>query len=92
MGGPLRNQERVVGRDYTIVIDWTLKVYLNPSTSLYREKVMKNKKTISSLTGLLLVGVLSYMAYRSIKKLDDIDFIGENLHDEYYFKKNHSRS
>jgi hypothetical protein len=53
---------------------------------------MKNKKTISSLTGLLLVGVLSYMAYRSIKKLDDIDFIGENLHDEYYFKKNHSRS
>jgi len=53
---------------------------------------MKNKKTFAKLAGLITVSVLSYIAYRSIKKLDDIDFIGENLHDEYYFKKNHTSS
>jgi len=75
-----------------LVIDWVMKVQLNPSTSLYREKVMKNKKTFAGLVSLITVSVLSYMAYRSIKKLDDIDFIGENLYDEYYFKKNHTSS
>lgn len=53
---------------------------------------MKNKKTFAGLVSLITVSVLSYMAYRSIKKLDDIDFIGENLYDEYYFKKNHTSS
>jgi hypothetical protein len=44
-----------------------------------------NKKTVAAI-GLTTVGVvLAYLGFKSLKKLDKIDFVGENLYDEYYY-------
>lgn len=50
---------------------------------------MENKKMIASVTGIAMVGVLSYLGYRVLKQLNDMtfdDFIGENLEGEYYYR------
>lgn len=44
---------------------------------------MANKKIIASVTGIAVMGVLSYLGYRVLKQLNDIDFMGENLYDYY---------
>lgn len=44
------------------------------------------KQLISGAAGIAVVGILSYLGYRVFKELNDfeIDFVGENLDDEYY--------
>jgi hypothetical protein len=43
---------------------------------------MRHKKILIAAS--LLTSVLAlYFARKSLKRLDDINFIGENLHDEY---------
>ena len=46
---------------------------------------MANKKIIASVTGVAVIGVLSYLGYRVLKQLNDIDFdfMGENMYDYY---------
>jgi hypothetical protein len=45
------------------------------------------KQLIAAGTGVAVVGILSYLGYRVFKQVNkfDFDFVGENLHDEYYF-------
>ena len=44
---------------------------------------MDNKKIIASVT---VFGILSYLGYRVLKQINDIDFdfMGENMYDYYY--------
>jgi len=45
-----------------------------------------NKKVVAGVAGIVVVGILSYLGYRVVKELNEleIDFFGENIEDSYY--------
>lgn len=47
---------------------------------------MDNKKVVAGVTGIAVVGILSYLGYRVVKELNEfeIDFFGENIEESYY--------
>lgn len=47
---------------------------------------MDNKKVVAGVAGIVVVGILSYLGYRVVKELNEleIDFFGENIEDSYY--------
>ena len=49
---------------------------------------MDNKKVVAGVTAIAVVGILSYLGYRVVKELNEleIDFFGENIEDSYYQK------
>jgi hypothetical protein len=49
---------------------------------------MDNKKAIAGVVGVAVVGILSYLGYKVVKALDevDIDFMGENINDDYLYR------
>ena len=49
---------------------------------------MDNKKVVVGVAGIAVVGILSYLGYRVVKELNEleIDFFGENIEDSYYQK------
>ena len=49
---------------------------------------MNNKKVVAGVAGLAVVGILSYLGYRVIKELNelDMDFFGENIDDLYHYR------
>jgi hypothetical protein len=52
-----------------------------------------NKKVVAGVAGIVVVGILSYLGYRVVKELNEleIDFFGENIDDLYHhrhFQKN----
>lgn len=51
-----------------------------------------DKKIIAGITGVAVVGVLSYLGYRVLKQINDIDFdfMGENVYDYYDTPTNNS--
>lgn len=51
------------------------------------------KQLIIAGTGVAVVGILSYLGYRVLKQLNDleINFVGENIDDEYYFNSAKNR-
>jgi hypothetical protein len=50
---------------------------------------MDKKKVITGAAGVAVVGILSYLGYRVLKEINnlDVDFIGENLDDDYYYRQ-----
>jgi hypothetical protein len=49
---------------------------------------MDNKKVVAGIAGIAVVGILSYLGYRVVKELNDleIDFFGENIDDLYHHR------
>lgn len=50
---------------------------------------MNNKKLISSITGALVVGVLTYLGYRVFKDINTLDLNDiswENIDDVYHYR------
>jgi hypothetical protein len=49
---------------------------------------MDKKKIVAGVAGVTVVGILSYLGYRVVKELNelDIDFFGENIEESYYQK------
>jgi hypothetical protein len=50
---------------------------------------MVKKQLIAGVTGVAVIGILSYLGYRVFKQLNDItfdDFMGENIDDEYHYR------
>jgi hypothetical protein len=49
---------------------------------------MDKKSIVAGIAGVAVVGILSYFGYRILKEINelDIDFVGENLDDDYYYR------
>ena len=49
---------------------------------------MDKKTVIASVTGVAVVGILSYFGYRILKEINElqVDFMGENIEESYYQK------
>ena len=49
---------------------------------------MDNKKVVVGVAGIAVVGILSYLGYRVVKELNELemDFFGENIEESYYQK------
>jgi len=48
---------------------------------------MAKKQLIAGAAGVAVIGILSFLGYRVFKQLNDMtfdDFVGENIHDQYY--------
>jgi hypothetical protein len=50
---------------------------------------MDKKKVVTGVVSVAVVGILSYLGYRVLKEINnlDVDFIGENLDDDYYYRQ-----
>jgi hypothetical protein len=49
---------------------------------------MDKKTAIASVTGVVVVGLLSYLGYRVLKEINEmhVDFMGENIEDDYHYR------
>ncbi len=50
---------------------------------------MTDKKIVAAATSAVVIGVLAYLGYKVYKEIRDIDidFMGENIDDEYNYRK-----
>ena len=47
---------------------------------------MDNKKIIVGVAGVAVMGILSYLGYRVVKHISEIDIDWENLDDSYHYR------